>query len=296
MIETVIIDFLFHHSLGKFMGKISIFLFYCALCSFTYAWSSSLSPEEDTIIPQNAVAPLQYKVKKKGRKPVSFEKKNPSCAFFCDRDQEELKCHIPHLLYATFRPEIKELRYLSAIHLPNCRLTGALPKEIGSLPLLEHLGLENNQLSGPLPKELGNLSELAYLILNDNQFSGTIPREITSMTKLMEINLSNNRLKGSLPDGMIAFEDLIVLNVSGNPLSGNLPVDFYTLFSLVALDLSKTHIKVELSPCLYNLQSLTMIDFPKNLRLTKDFHFSKTAITTCRKEGRLIYKRTENKG
>ncbi|KAE8663657.1 Protein BRASSINOSTEROID INSENSITIVE 1 [Hibiscus syriacus] len=79
-------------------------------------------------------------------------------------------------------------------------LSGAIPKEIGTMPYLFILNLGHNNISGIIPQEIGNLKGLGILDLSYNRLEGSIPQSMTGCTLLSEINLSNNLLSGMIPE------------------------------------------------------------------------------------------------
>ena len=60
------------------------------------------------------------------------------------------------------------------------------------------MNLSRNKLSGLIPKALGSLPSLTYLHLSENQFLGQIPSELGHL-KLNILNLSSNQLSGLVP-------------------------------------------------------------------------------------------------
>jgi hypothetical protein len=100
--------------------------------------------------------------------------------------------------------EINHLQLMQSIEyidLNNNRLTGTIPKTLGTLESLVEVHLYSNILSGTLPSEIGNLSNLRALRLDDNKLTGRIPVEYAKLTGLEFLGLGkNNRLSGTLPD------------------------------------------------------------------------------------------------
>ena len=86
---------------------------------------------------------------------------------------------------------------ISDIRLTNNRLSGELPKNIGSyLPYLKALFLDKNMLHGKIPSALSNCKQLQQLHLQFNNLSGAIPKEIGNLTMLKWIDLGYNKLHG----------------------------------------------------------------------------------------------------
>ena len=78
------------------------------------------------------------------------------------------------------------------LSLPNMRLGGAVPAEIGQLTSLEWLDLYGDELTS-VPAEIGQLASLTVLRLFDNQLT-RLPAEIGQLTSLRGFWLFDNRL------------------------------------------------------------------------------------------------------
>ena len=78
------------------------------------------------------------------------------------------------------------------LNLPNMRLGGAVPAEIGQLTSLEWLDLYGDELTS-VPAEIGQLASLTVLRLFDNQLT-RLPAEIGQLTSLRGFWLFDNRL------------------------------------------------------------------------------------------------------
>ena len=98
------------------------------------------------------------------------------------------------------------------------RLSGEIPRELGSLPNLEKLYLGRNELSGEIPRELSGLSRLRSLFLDLNELSGSIPRELGSLSNLRELALRGNELRGDIPRELGALTNLKKLDLGANEL------------------------------------------------------------------------------
>ena len=66
------------------------------------------------------------------------------------------------------------------LELPERRLSGVVPPELGRLTGLTRLRLDDNELSGEVPAELGGLSELRVLRLGGNALAGCVPAALWS--------------------------------------------------------------------------------------------------------------------
>ncbi|CAL5053922.1 unnamed protein product [Urochloa decumbens] len=110
--------------------------------------------------------------------------------------------------------------------LPNARLSGTLPPNLGLVEHLQHLDLSGNALTGTLPSTLLNATELRVLSLAGNAaLSGELPSAASSYARgLQELNLSDNSLSGRLPAALCRLPSLAVLGLAGNRLSGALPI------------------------------------------------------------------------
>lgn len=80
------------------------------------------------------------------------------------------------------------------------KLSGTIPKEVGTMSYLFILNLGHNNITGSIPEEIGSLNGLGILDLSYNRLEGTIPQSMTHIAWLSEINLSNNFLTGSIPE------------------------------------------------------------------------------------------------
>ena len=98
-------------------------------------------------------------------------------------------------------PRIRE------IELPERRLSGTIPVELGNLAELSGLMLARNKLHGSIPAELGQLANLARLDLRDNQLQGPIPMELVQLDSLKELFLGGNELTGCIPLALYRVAD-----------------------------------------------------------------------------------------
>ncbi|XP_030544004.1 receptor protein kinase-like protein At4g34220 isoform X2 [Rhodamnia argentea] len=85
------------------------------------------------------------------------------------------------------------------------------------------LVLPNSKLLGSIPKELGMIEHLTNLDLSSNYFNGSLPSTIINSSTLQVLSLSNNVISGGVPSG---FNSVEVLDLSSNLLNGSLPSDF----------------------------------------------------------------------
>ncbi|KAE8735891.1 putative LRR receptor-like serine/threonine-protein kinase [Hibiscus syriacus] len=134
---------------------------------------------------------------------------------------------------------------VTALSLPNCRLLGSIPSDLGMIQYLEILDLSNNSFNGSLPLSIFNATQLRSLDLSNNSISGFIPETIGRLRNLQSLNLSDNALTGDLPATLTNIQNLTVVSLKNNYLSGNLPTGFQ---SLQVLDLSSNLIYGSLPP------------------------------------------------
>ena len=121
------------------------------------------------------------------------------------------------------------------LSLPNKKLSGAVPLQLGNVFNLRRLVLSQNALMGEIPAELGDLSNLAVLELDQNQLTGTIPGVLGNLTNLNELELSSNRLSGGIPGDLRRLTRLTHLSLNGNDLRGEVPAWLARLANLDSL-------------------------------------------------------------
>ncbi|KAJ4965329.1 hypothetical protein NE237_017178 [Protea cynaroides] len=126
------------------------------------------------------------------------------------------------------------LRVISLV-LPNSRLLGSVPPDLGMIEHLRHLDLSNNSLNGTLPASLFNSSELQSLALSNNVLSGSLPESVGGLKSLQFLNLSDNALGGKIPENLTTLPNLTVLSLGRNYFSGSVPSG---VEALEVLDLS----------------------------------------------------------
>ncbi|XP_057799027.1 LRR receptor-like serine/threonine-protein kinase FEI 2 [Salvia miltiorrhiza] len=114
---------------------------------------------------------------------------------------------------------------VTALSLPNHRLSGPISPDIGKLEALQFLALHDNNLYGAIPPELGNCTQLQSVFLQGNYLSGVIPSELETLSQLQNLDLSSNSLSGSIPASLGKLSQLSSFNVSTNFLVGPVPSD-----------------------------------------------------------------------
>ena len=149
------------------------------------------------------------------------------------------------------------------LSLPENRLTGEIPSELGGLANLTWLSLNENQLRGNIPSELGGLSGLTGLWLHENQLTGEIPSELGNLSSLTNLVLWDNKLSGEIPPELGRLSNLTVLSLSRNELTGEIPAELRSLANLVELVLWGNELTGEIPSWLgsiTNLEELWLAD------------------------------------
>ncbi|PPD89838.1 hypothetical protein GOBAR_DD13226 [Gossypium barbadense] len=133
-----------------------------------------------------------------------------------DLSNNNLSGSIPH--------EVLRLQSLSIwLDLSSNYLTGELPGEVEKLKNLGRFYCSQNRLSGLLPRNLGSCVSLETLSLDDNLFEGPIPSSWSSLRGLVQLDLSENNLSGGIPEFFVTFGALKYLNLSFNDFDGVIP-------------------------------------------------------------------------
>ncbi|KAH7865431.1 hypothetical protein Vadar_006596 [Vaccinium darrowii] len=117
----------------------------------------------------------------------------------------------------------KNLGLLKSIDLSSNRLSGKVPKQIGSLARLNSLNLSRNILTGKIIQEIGRMGMLESLDLSENRLSGEIPRSLAQLNFLSVLNLSKNNLSGKIPSST-QLQSFSASAYSGNPELCGLPL------------------------------------------------------------------------
>ena len=183
---------------------------------------------------------------------------------------------------------INDLGRVIAIELPGNRLSGPLPRELGtlsdlvflnlsrneltgSIPLglwdlsyLTTVSLHENQLIGPIPPELGRLSKLSSLTLHENRLSGPIPLELGDLEALTRLTLHENQLSGPIPPALGGHDQLEVLTLNDNALTGPIPSELGQLTGLRELPLHENLLSGPVPAELGNLSLLKALTLQNN--------------------------------
>lgn len=115
---------------------------------------------------------------------------------------------------------------VTGLSLPNSRLLGSIPADLGMLECLQSLDLSNNSLNGSLPASLFNATQLEFLDLSNNLISGELPETVGRLQNLRVLNLSDNALAGKVPSSIATIQNLTDVSLKTNYFSGNLPSGF----------------------------------------------------------------------
>ncbi|PPD70503.1 hypothetical protein GOBAR_DD32621 [Gossypium barbadense] len=127
-------------------------------------------------------------------------------------------------LSGSIPPQVLGLSSLSILlNLSSNYLTGELPVEVENLKNLGDLDFSKNKLSGLLPKSLGSCVRLERLFLGGNLFEGPIPSSLSSLRGLVELDISENNLSGGVPEFLVNFGALKYINLSFNNFEGVIP-------------------------------------------------------------------------
>ncbi|XP_019165318.1 PREDICTED: probable LRR receptor-like serine/threonine-protein kinase At4g37250 [Ipomoea nil] len=113
-----------------------------------------------------------------------------------------------------------------SLALPDSKLLGSIPEDLGFIPYLRTLDLSGNFLNGTLPSSLFNASELQGLSLSSNAIYGGLPGGFGGMKSLKVLNLSDNALAGEIPEKMSSLRNLSVVSLRSNYFSGGVPGGF----------------------------------------------------------------------
>jgi|GEM_PF-3837564 len=142
----------------------------------------------------------------------------------------------------TIPKQIKDFSQMTHLILPNCRLSGAIPAELGLIPNLAVLDLSRNQLTGSIPSELGLAVKLSTLDLSYNRLTGSIPMELGNLRLLWRLSLNNNALTGKIPTELGQLTEMMALQLGRNRLHGSIPVELVHCRKLSGIDLTDNNL------------------------------------------------------
>ncbi|KAH9300718.1 hypothetical protein KI387_012301, partial [Taxus chinensis] len=152
-------------------------------------------------------------------------------------------------------PGSSESKVISVV-LPQSKLVGWIPQEIGCLENLRHLDLSGNEINGTIPSELFNATDMRKLVLANNAISGTLPSEVERAKGLQYLDLSSNALTGIVPENITKLKELKGISLKNNYFYGPIPIGLGSLEALEALDFSSNLLNESIPPDLGNLSSL----------------------------------------
>ncbi|CAH2061383.1 unnamed protein product [Thlaspi arvense] len=177
----------------------------------------------------------------------SYDHDNP-CSWrgvLCNNDFRVVTLSLPNSkLVGSIPPDLGFLQNLQSLDLSNNLLNGSLPAEFFAAGKLQFLDLSNNLFSGEIPPTIGDMHNLQTLNLSDNILAGKLPANLVSLGSLTEVCLKNNYLSGELPGG---WRSVQFLDISSNLINGSLPPDF-SGDNLRYLNVSYNQISGEIPP------------------------------------------------
>jgi Leucine-rich repeat (LRR) protein len=87
---------------------------------------------------------------------------------------------------------------------------GQIPASIGDLKNLVRLDLYENRLTGTLPKEIGSVGSLEiYDVAFNTGIEGFVPEEYENLVNLQEFYITGTSVNGTIPDAFCTFEAFI---------------------------------------------------------------------------------------
>uniref|UniRef100_A0ACD5W7S3 Uncharacterized protein n=1 Tax=Avena sativa TaxID=4498 RepID=A0ACD5W7S3_AVESA len=161
-------------------------------------------------------------------------------------------------------PCIRELNFLTRIHMPNNQLNGHISHDIGRLTRLRYLNLSMNSLGGMIPDTISLCSRLEVISLERNSLEGEIPQSLAQCLFLQQIVLSDNNFHGSIPSGFGLLPQLIVLFLTSNKFVGNIPQFLGSKNLLTSVNLRNNSLNGGIPPALFNSTTISYIDLSRN--------------------------------
>ncbi|CAL5410044.1 unnamed protein product [Camellia sinensis] len=144
---------------------------------------------------------------------------------------------------------------LEYMYLSINRISGTIPKFLGSITSLTNVSFESNMFNGTVPAELGNLVDLLYLNFNSNNLTGELPKEFSNLINLRELRLSSNNLNGKLPSFQ-SCKQLRILELEASGFEGPIPSDISLLRNLTEIRITDLNGGASEFPKLENMTAL----------------------------------------
>lgn len=192
-----------------------------------------------------------------GNFPKDLQRMNQSLTYL-DLSNNRLSGWIPKV--------IGTLENLRNFNLSMNKFDGSIEPEIGQCRFLDLLDLSLNKLSGAIPSEVASLRNLQYWFdLSANALTGPVPPEMGGMQMVQLIDLSNNMLSGHVPPQITQCVGVLYFNLSFNRLTGSVPASIGEKLSLVqVIDLSHNNLTGPVPGSISKLGMLWLLNFSYN--------------------------------
>mmetsp|Transcript_14006 Transcript_14006/g.18164 ORF Transcript_14006/g.18164 Transcript_14006/m.18164 type:complete len:756 (-) Transcript_14006:469-2736(-) len=130
------------------------------------------------------------------------------------------------------------LTKLTYLQMYRQRFSGSLPTQLGNLRLLTRMEFYDNSIEGAIPNQIGRIERLRYLRLDQNNITSTIPDSLGSLSNLERIEFDENELTGTIPSVLGELSELVTLELGVNGLTGTIPIELGRLSMLEVLTLN----------------------------------------------------------
>ncbi|KAI3884920.1 hypothetical protein MKX03_037856 [Papaver bracteatum] len=182
-----------------------------------------------------------------------------------------------------------EFQSLKVLVVPDCGLTGLIPKWLRSCAKLQVLDISRNHFSGFIPNWLSRLKFLFYIDMSNNSLSGEIPKSLTRLQSLIyrDVLLDDSvnfpfvigRTQGLTELQYTQFWSFPpTLDLSYNMLTGQVWPEFGNLKKLHLLLLKSNHLQGSIPPELCGMASLEVLDLSHN-NLSGSIAYSLTSLS-----------------